>query len=66
MSKRTISPVTAVSIAIAPVLLVTVTLLFTTAACSREVRHRVLTFFYDGVPHLDAGLDEPDAGTAES
>ena len=66
MSKRTISPVTAVSIAIAPVLLVTLTLLFTAAACSREVRHRVLTFFYDGVPHLDAGPAEPDAGTAES
>ena len=66
VSKRTISPVTAVSIAIAPVLLVAAAFLFTAAACSREVRHRVLTFFYDGVPSLNAGLAEPDAGMTES
>lgn len=28
------------------------------AACSREVRHRTLTFFFDGVPALDAGITD--------
>ena len=30
-----------------------------TVACSRESRHKVLVFLYDGVPPLDAGNAEP-------
>ena len=30
------------------------------AACSPEATHRMLTFFYDGVPPLDADLPQPD------
>jgi predicted CXXCH cytochrome family protein len=41
-------------------------LLVAAAACSREVRHHVLTFFYDGVPPLDAGTAEPDAGASDT
>ena len=39
------------------------TVVAATTACSKEAAHRMLVFFYDGVPPLDARL--PDAG-AES
>jgi predicted CXXCH cytochrome family protein len=36
-----------------------------TAACSRESRHQVLVYLYDGVPPLDADRMEPASGPEE-
>ena len=43
----------------------TAAVLVVVAACSRETTHRVLVFFYDGVPPLDAGLTEPEVEMPE-
>lgn len=51
----------------APILLILLPgLLIMAAACSREATHRVLTFLYDGVPPLDAGLPLPEVEMSEA
>jgi predicted CXXCH cytochrome family protein len=36
------------------------------AACSRETKHRILVFFYDGVPPLDAEIPPLETETPEA
>ncbi len=43
-----------------------VAVVVTTAACSRVLTHRVLSFLYDGVPPLESGIPQPEVEVSEA